>query len=118
MAHWKLVAGSGLVAALALASPVSTSAQARGPDLSLMASQRATEAEVVAPAPAVELDASKFELSSGIFVGRPGGYIRVGENGNRGSKLRLNEDLSMTLSESADAAVAFHFTPRDAVRAT
>jgi len=118
MAHWKLVAGSALVAALALAAPISTSAQVPGPDLSLMTSQRATDAEVVAPAPAVELDTSRFELSSAIFVGRPGGYVRVGENGNRGSKLRLNDDLNIVLSESVDASAAFRFTPRDAIRAT
>jgi hypothetical protein len=118
MGHWKLVVPTVLVAALALASPLTTSAQGRGPDLSLMASQRSTDAEVVAPAPPLELDASKFELSSAVFVGHPGGYVRVGENGNRGSKLRLNDDLHIVFSESVDAAVAFHFTPRDAVRAT
>jgi len=118
MAHWKLVAGSALVAVLALAAPVSISAQTRWPDLSLMASQRDTDDEVIAPAPAVELDTSRFEFSSAIFVGRPGGYIRVGENGNRGTKLRLNDDLNIGFSESFDASMAFHFTPRDAVRAT
>jgi hypothetical protein len=117
MGHWKLVAGSGLVAALALASPVSTSAQDRGPDLSLMASQRATDAEVVAPPPPLELDPSRLEFSLGAYVGHPGGYVRVGENGARGSKLRLNDDLNIVFSEAADASVAFHFTPRDAIRA-
>jgi hypothetical protein len=115
MGHWRLLAGSGLLAALALSWPMSTSAQVRGPDLAMTASQSRTDAE---PAPTLELDPSRFEFSLGIYAGRPGGYIRVGENGNRGSRLRLNDDLNIGLSEAADASVAFHFTPRDAVRAT
>ena len=107
MGHWRLVAGSGLIAVLALSWPASTSAQVRG--------QTPTDAE---QAPKLELDTSRFEFSLGTYVGRPGGYIRVGENGNRGSRLRLNDDLNIGLSEAADASVAFHFTPRDAVRAT
>jgi hypothetical protein len=118
MGHWKLVAGSGLVVALALSWPVSTSAQARGADLALMTSQSRTDAEQVEPAPSLELDKSRLEFSFGIYAGRPGGYVRAGENGGRGSRLRLNDDLNIGLSESADASVVFHFTPRDAVRAT
>jgi hypothetical protein len=116
MGRWTLLAGLGAV--LALVAPVSTSAQLRGADFSLIASQRAADAEVVAPAPTLELDPSRFEFSLGAYLGRPGGYVRVGENGGRGSKLRLNEDLNIGLSESADASLAFRFTPRDAVRAT
>ena len=109
------VAGSGLIAALALAWPVSAGAQVRSTDLALAASQNPSDAE--AP-PVIELDRSRFEFSLGAYVGRPGGYIRVGENGNRGTKMRLNDDLGVRFSESGDAAVAFHLTPRDAIRAT
>lgn len=118
MGHWRLVAGSGLIAALALGWPVSTSAQVRGPDLTLTASQSRTDAEQVEKAPLLELDPSRVEFSLGAYVGRPGGYIRVGENGDHGRRLRLNDDLNIGASESADASVVFHFTPRDAVRAT
>ena len=118
MGHWRLAAGTGLIAALAFSWPVSISAQVRGPDLALTASQSRTDAEQVPPAPVLELDPSRVEFSLGAFIGRPGGYIRVGENGNRGSRLRLNDDLNIGASEAADASVAFHFTPRDAVRAT
>jgi hypothetical protein len=107
MGHWRLVAGSGLIAALALSWPVSTSAQVRGPD-----------AEQVEKAPSLEFDPARFEFSLGTYVGRPGGYIRVGENGDRGRRLRLNDDLNIGLSEAVDASVAFHLTPRDAIRAT
>ena len=107
MGHWNLVAAGGLIAALALGWPVSATAQVRGSD-----------AEDIEPAPKLELDSSRVEFSLGTYVGRPGGYIRVGENGNRGSRVRLNDDLNIGASESADASVAFHFTPRDAVRAT
>ena len=115
MSRWRLVAGSGLIAALALAWPVSAGAQVRSTDLALAASQNPSDAE--AP-PVIELDRSRFEFSLGAYVGRPGGYIRVGENGNRGTKMRLNDDLGVRFSESGDAAVAFHLTPRDAIRAT
>lgn len=116
MGHWKLVAsGSGLIAALVLSSPVPISAQVRGPELALTESQSRTDE---GQPPALELDPSRFEFSLGAHAGRPGGYIRVGENGNRGSRLRLNDDLNIGLSESTDASLAFRFTPRDAVRAT
>jgi len=103
MGHWRLVAGSGLIAALALSWPVSTSAQVR------------TDAE---SPPVLVLDPSRVEFSLDAYVGRPGGYIRVGENGSRGTRLRLNDDLGVDFSEAVDASVAFHLTPRDAIRAT
>jgi hypothetical protein len=113
--YWRLVAGSGLIAALTMAWPVSSDAQVRTPDLSLTASQSGTD---VQPAPTLQLDPSRWEFSLDAYVGRPAGYIRVGENGNRGSRLRLNDDLGLTVSEALDTSVAFHLTPRDAVRAS
>jgi hypothetical protein len=113
MGRWRLAAGSGLLVALALAWPLSAGAQVRSTDLALTASQ-----DTVEPPPVIELDPSRFEFSLGAYVGRPGGYIRVGENGNRGNRLRLNDDLGVQFSESGDASLAFHLTPRDAVRAT
>jgi len=77
-----------------------------------------TSAQDTEKPPTLELDSSRVEFSLGTYIGRPGGYVRVGENGNRGSRLRLNDDLNIGLSEAADVSVAFHFTPRDAVRAT
>ncbi len=112
MDHWRLVAGCGLIAALTLGGPVSVSAQLRGSDLALTASQsRTDDTEQIAPAPPLELDPSRVEFSLGVYVGRPGGYIRVGENGDHGRRLRLNDDLNVGASEAAEAAVAFHFTP-------
>jgi hypothetical protein len=117
MGHLKLVAGSGLIVALALGWAMPTSAQVRGTDLAMTASQSPTDAEQQTPT--LVLDPSRFEFSLGIYAGRPGGYVRVGANGQRGSKVRLDDDgFNIGLSESADASVAFHFTPRDAVRAT
>src|SRR4051812_22497610 len=118
MGHWGLVFGSGLLAVLALSWPLSTSAQVRGPDLLTMASQSSTDAEEIAKPPSLELDPSRVEFSFGVYLGRPGGYVRVGQDGDRGRRLRLNDDLNVSLSEAVDASVAFHFTPRDAVRAT
>ncbi len=116
MNHWRLAAGTGLIVALALAGPLSTSAQVRGSELVLTAAQ--SNSENVEKAPPLDFDSSRFEFSLGAYAGSPGGYIRVGQNGDHGRRLRLNDDLNVGLSEAIDAAVAFHFTPRDAVRAT
>ena len=51
MSRWRLVAGSGLIAALALAWPVSAGAQVRSTDLALAASQNPSDAEAP-PVPA------------------------------------------------------------------
>jgi len=118
MDHWRLIVWSGLIAALALSWPVSTSAQVRGAEPAVTVSQSRTDEEQIEKAPSLEFDPSRFEFSFGTYVGRPGGYIRVGENGNRGSRLRLNDDLNIGLSEAVDASAAFHLTPRDAVRVT
>jgi len=101
MGHWRLVAGSGLLVALALSWPGSATAQVRAEQ-----------------PPNLELDPSRFEFSLAASFGRPGGYVRVGHNGEPGSHVRLNDDLNIGLSEAVDGAVAFHLTPRDAVRFT
>ena len=95
MSRWRLVAGSGLIAAFALAWPVSAGAQVRSTDLALAASQNQNPSDAEAP-PVIELDPSRVEFSLGAYVGRPGGYIRVGEHGNRGTKMRLNDDLGVS----------------------
>src|SRR6185436_14092310 len=101
MGHWRLVAGSGLLVALALSWPGAATAQVRAEQ-----------------PPNLELDPSRFEFSLAASFGRPGGYVRVGHNGEPGSRVRLNDDLNIGLSEAVDGAVAFHLTPRDAVRFT
>jgi len=117
MGHWRLIAGSGLIAALVIGWPIAAGAQGRPTDLSLTASQSRTDrTEDVEPAPKLELDPSRFEFSLDTYLGRPGGYIRAGENGVRGSRLRLNDDLGIRVSEAADASAVFHLTPRDGVR--
>jgi len=115
MGLWRLVAGTGLLAALALSWPVAAAAQVRAFDLAQTASESRTEGE---RPPNLELDPSRFEFSLGAYIGRPGGYVRVGHNGEPGSRVRLNDDLNIGLSESVDGAVAFHLTPRDALRFT
>ena len=105
MGHCRLLAGWALIAALTLTWPVMASAQGRSADAD----------SDVAP-PKVELDASRVEFSVGTYVGRPGGYIRAGENGDRGTRLRLNEDLGVRFSESLDASAVLHLTPRDGIR--
>jgi hypothetical protein len=94
---------------------VSAAAQGRAFDLAQTATESPTEGE---RPPNLELDPSRFELSLAAAFGRPGGYVRVGHNGEPGSRVRLNDDLNIGLSESVDGAVAFHLTPRDAVRFT
>src|SRR5207244_5813758 len=97
---------------LALAWPLSAGAQVRSTDLALAASQNQNPSDAEAP-PVIELDPSRVEFSLGAYVGRPGGYIRVGEHGNRGTKMRLNYDLGVSFSESGKEAVAFQLTSRD-----
>lgn len=81
------------------------------------ASARAQD-ETTAPPPAIALDPSPVDFSLAAYIGRPDGYIRVGENGNKGNKLRLHDDLNIMASEAADASLAFHFNPKNAVRAS
>jgi hypothetical protein len=117
MSDWRPVAICGLLAALALGWPAPAGAQIPSSDLTLTASQ-SQRLEDIAKPPSLEPDPARVEFSFGVYVGTPSGYIRVGQNGNRGNRLRLDDDLNIGLSESADASVTFHFTPRDAVRAT
>ena len=114
MGRWNVLAGTGLIAALVIAGPLTAGAQGRTSDVSSSVSQ--SDTDTPPPGPALELDASRFEFSLGSYLGRPGGYIRASENGLRGNRLRLNDDLGVRVSEAADGAVAFHLTPKDAVR--
>jgi len=61
---------------------------------------------------------ARFEATLDARIGFPEGSLRVGENGTHGTRLNLRKDLSMDFSEALEASLAFHFTPRDAVRAT
>jgi hypothetical protein len=61
---------------------------------------------------------TRWEVSLYSRLGVPSGYLRVGENQLRGTRLRLHEDLGIDVSEALEASVAFHVTPRDALRAT
>jgi hypothetical protein len=60
----------------------------------------------------------RWEVSLDGRIGVPSGYLRVGENQSRGTRLSLHEDLGIDVSEALEANVAFHVTPRDALRAT
>ena len=108
MGHW-IAAGIGLVIVLATAWPTSSQAQARTPEVTV--SQAPSESD---PNP---FD-SRWDFSLGARLGRPSGYIRAGENGGRGNRLLLDEDLGVRVSEAVEAGVAFHFSPRNAIRAT
>ena len=100
MGHW-IAAGIGLVVVLATAWPTSSQAQARTPEVTV--SQAPSESD---PNP---FD-SRWDFSLGARLGRPSGYIRAGENGGRGNRLLLDEDLGVRVSEAVEAGVAFHFS--------
>jgi hypothetical protein len=100
MNRWNLLAGSAMIVALAIAWPVPSNAQ---------------DQPQPAPPP-LKLDSSRWEFSLGAYAGVPDGYIRVGENSDRGNRLRLKDDLGIKISESADLSATFHITPRDGIR--
>src|SRR2546425_10395498 len=60
---------------------------------------------------------SRWEVSLDGRLGVPSGYLRVGEAPLRGTRLRLHQDLGIDVSEALEASLAFHLTPRDALRA-
>jgi hypothetical protein len=109
MGHWTRAAGVGLVAVLAAGWPVSSDAQVRTSDVVL---SRA-DAE-----PDTSMFDSRFEMSLGARLGVPSGYVRAGENGTRGSRLRLSGDLGVKVSEAVEADAVFRFSPKNAIRAT
>lgn len=113
MGHWMVVAGAGLAIMITALSPVAVNAQATRPDVPAAGDLTGT-----ARGPDSFAQDSRWELSLAGFVGRPSGYIRVGENALRGTRLRLHEDLGIDVSEAVEGSAAFHFTRRDAVRAT
>jgi hypothetical protein len=59
-----------------------------------------------------------WEFSLDGRIGLPRGYVKVGENEVHGTHLRLHEDLGIDVSGVLEASVAFHMTPRDAIRAS
>ena len=99
MSHFRMLAGMALMMALVMVGPVAVGAQ-----------------DQPAPAPILELDSSRLEFSLDTYVGHPSGYLEVRENSLRGSRLRLNDDLGVDVSEAVDASAAFHLTPRDGIR--
>lgn len=86
------------------------------------AAQSRDTGATTAPAPnpmtsmAVGEDA-RLEISLDGRVGLPVGYLKVAKGGDRGRRIDL-DDLGIELSEALEASLAFHFTPRNAVRAT
>lgn len=60
---------------------------------------------------------TRFEVTVGGRIGIPTGYLRVGENPQRGTYRTLDR-FGIELSEAVEGSVAFHFTQRDAVRAS
>ena len=98
MGHWRLVAGSGLLMALALSWPVSATAQDRAEQ-----------------PPNLELDRSRFEFSLGASFGSPGGYVRVGHNGEPGSRVRVEaaedgDSLVLRTTGADEAEIPAHPT--------
>jgi len=61
---------------------------------------------------------ARLEVTLDTRLGFPDGSLRVGEGGNHGTRLRLADDLGLDVSEAVEASLAFHLTPRDAVRVT
>lgn len=59
-----------------------------------------------------------WEVSLDGRIGLPRGYVKVGENEVHGAHLRLHEDLGIDVSGVLEGGLAFHFTPRDAIRAS
>jgi len=58
----------------------------------------------------------RWEITLDGRIGLPNGYLRVGETPQRGTRLLLNRDLGIDVSEALEAGVAFHLTDRDALR--
>jgi hypothetical protein len=59
-----------------------------------------------------------WEVSLDGRIGLPRGYVKVGENEVHGAHLRLHQDLGLDVSGALEASLAFHITPRDAIRAS
>jgi len=59
-----------------------------------------------------------WEVSLDGRVGVPSGSVQVGEKPVGGTRLRLRSDLGIDVSEVLEASLAYHITPRDAVRFT
>ncbi len=59
-----------------------------------------------------------WEITLDGQVGIPGGHLQVGENNVPGTQLHLHQDLGIGPSEAVAGSVAYHFTPRDALRAS
>jgi len=57
-----------------------------------------------------------WEISLDGRVGVPSGSVQVGETPVTGTRLRLHSDLGIHVSEAIEASLAYHMTPRDAVR--
>ncbi len=61
---------------------------------------------------------ARWEISLDGRVGGPSGFVQVGEKPVAGTRLRLHSDLGIDVSKVFEASLAYHVTPRDAVRFT
>jgi len=62
--------------------------------------------------------APHWEITLGGQAGFPGGHLQVGETNAPGTSLSLHGDLGVNVSEAIDLTAAYHFTARDALRAS
>jgi len=60
----------------------------------------------------------RWDFTLGGQVGFPTGHLQVGETGAAGTRLSLRGDLGIDVSEAVTFDAAYHFTPRDAIRAS
>jgi mono/diheme cytochrome c family protein len=58
----------------------------------------------------------RFELSLGMAVGIPRGYVQVRENQLQGTHLSLHGDLGIDTVESVTLGAAYHLSPNDTLR--
>jgi len=61
---------------------------------------------------------ARWEISLDGRVGGPSGSVQVAEKPVAGTRLRLHSDLGIDVSKVLEASLAYHVTPRDAVRLT
>ena len=103
----------GLIALLCLFCPLAQGeAQSAPPRIALTGQPEA------AALPRTTLASSRWEVTLDGQIGVPRGYIKVTETNAPGTRLRLHDDLGIDVSEAAELSVAYHFTPRDALRGT
>ena len=107
----------GVLALLtATARPIASAAQSSAPP----SAQTSTAPTSAMPPQMLSLTNptdTRIEVTLDGRIGVPTGYLRVGENQQRGTYRTLDQ-YGINVSEALAGGVAFHFTQRDAVRAS